>query len=195
MEVKLKNVRLAFSNIFTASSVGDSDDKRFSAVFIFEPGDENHKAISAAIKAAASEKWKGDAEKVLKAIMAKNDICLQDGAAMSEYDGFDGKKFLRASNKARPTVIDRDRSPLTEADGRPYSGCYVNAIVDVWAQDNKYGKRINASLSGVQFKADGDAFSGGRVASAEQFDAEASDDDGFGGVPGIDDTGSSGGLL
>lgn len=181
MEVKLRNVRLAFSGIFTATSVGESDDKRFSAVFIFEPGDDNHQAISKAVKEVAGEKWKGDADKILKSILAKNDICLQDGSVMSEYDGFEGKKFVRASNKARPTVIDRDRTPLTEADGRPYSGCFVNAIIDVWAQDNKYGKRINASLSGVQFKADGDAFSGGRVASADQFDAEAGEGDGFDG--------------
>lgn len=191
MDVKLKDVRLAFSSIFEATAVGDSDQKKFSAVFIFEPGSENHKTLSAAIKQVAADKWKGDADKVLKSIMAKNDICMQDGATMAEYDGFEGMKFVRASNKARPTVIGPDRSPLTAADGKPYSGCYVNAIIDVWAQDNQYGKRINASLSGVQFKRDGDAFSGGRVADADAFDAEADEDSGFD----SDASGSSGGLL
>ncbi|EOA7521129.1 ssDNA-binding protein, partial [Escherichia coli] len=32
------------------------------------------------------------------------------------------------------------------------------------------GKRINASLGGVQFLRDGDAFAGGGVASADDFD-------------------------
>lgn len=181
MEVRLRDVRLAFPSVFKASSVGDSDDKRFSAVLIFEPGSENHKAMSEAVKKVSAEKWKGDADKVLKSIIAKNDVCLRDGAEMSEYDGFEGMKFARASNKTRPTVIDRDKSPLTEADGKPYAGCYVNAIIDVWAQDNNFGKRINASLSGIQFKRDGDAFAGGRVATADDFDAETDDDAGFDG--------------
>jgi hypothetical protein len=61
----------------------------------------------------------------------------------------------------RPTVINRDRTPLTAADGVIYSGCHGNVQVEVWAQDNSYGKRINAQLLGVQFTRDGDSFGGG----------------------------------
>ena len=46
----------------------------------------------------------------------------------------------------------------------------VNATVNVWAQDNKYGKRVNAQLLGVQFYADGDSFGGGAVGSVDDFD-------------------------
>jgi hypothetical protein len=68
-------------------------------------------------------------------------------------------------------VIDRDKSPLTAEDGKPYSGCYVNCSLELWAQDNSYGKRINAQLGGVQFFKDGDAFSGGgSAADADDFD-------------------------
>ena len=63
------------------------------------------------------------------------------------------------------------RSPLVAADGKPYSGCHVNVIIDVWAQDNQYGKKINAQLQGIQFLRDGEAFSGGGVA-ADQSDFE-----------------------
>jgi hypothetical protein len=62
-------------------------------------------------------------------------------------------------------VIDRDTKPLTAADGRPYGGCFVDASVDIWAQDNSWGKRINAKLRWVQFRGDGDAFSGGAPVS------------------------------
>ena len=40
----------------------------------------------------------------------------------------------------------------------PYSGCYVNAVIEVWAQDNEHGKRLNARLKSVQFFKDGEAF-------------------------------------
>jgi len=67
-------------------------------------------------------------------------------------------------------VVDRDRTPLVAADGKPYAGCYVTAIVELWPQDNQYGRRINATLSGVQFERDGDAFGGSAPASADDFD-------------------------
>ena len=57
-----------------------------------------------------------------------------------------------------------------EPSGRPYAGCYVNAVLEFWAQDNKFGKRVNATLMGVQFFRDGDAFSGGGAASDDDFD-------------------------
>ena len=88
-------------------------------------------------------------------------------------DGFgEGVFFFNASNTKRPTLVDRDRAPLIEDDGKPYAGCYVNAIVKPWAQDNQYGKRINFSLEGIQFVRDGEAFGGGG-ATTEDFDVIA----------------------
>jgi hypothetical protein len=42
--------------------------------------------------------------------------------------------------------------------------------------DNNYGKRINATLLGVQFYRDGDSFVGGGVASVDDFDVVSVDD-------------------
>jgi hypothetical protein len=55
-------------------------------------------------------------------------------------------------------------------DGTLYSGCYVVVHVNIWAQDNQFGKRINCGLLGVQFYKDGEAFSGGRISSVDEFD-------------------------
>jgi hypothetical protein len=77
---------------------------------------------------------------------------------------------VSARSATRPLVIDKDKSPLTEQDGKPYAGCFVNASVELWPQDNNYGKRVNASLRGVQFFRDGDAFAGGGAASEDEFD-------------------------
>ena len=78
--------------------------------------------------------------------------------------------------KLRPLVVDADKSPLVAEDGKPYSGCYVNASVELWPQDNNYGKRVNATLMGVQFFRDGESFSGGGVASEDDFDDVTVDD-------------------
>ena len=85
------------------------------------------------------------------------------------------------ANNKRPKVIDRDKTPITEEDNKLYSGCYVNAVVDLWVMNNTYGKRVNANLLGVQFYKDGDTFESGSTADDDDFDdfEVASDMDDF----------------
>ena len=76
-------------------------------------------------------------------------------------------------------VINRDKTPITEDDNVVYAGCYVNAIITLWAQNNSYGKRVNAQLDGVQFVRDGEPFGDGGI-SVDQFDGfDDGDDDTF----------------
>lgn len=171
MKVKLENVRLAFPVLFEAKSVNGEGDPAFSANFLFSPTHPAAQAMRDAIEAVGKDKFGQKWTSVQKEILAKDRQCLHDGDTKSDYAGYAGNLFVSSRNKARPTVIDRDKTPLTIADGRPYAGCYVNAIMEIWAQDNSYGKRINASLRGVQFVADGEAFAGGGSASEDEFDA------------------------
>ncbi|EBP0013163.1 DUF2815 family protein [Salmonella enterica] len=170
MKIRLNNVRLAFPALFEAKTVNGEGKPTFSARFILSPDHPGVKAVNEAIEAVAKAKWGDKAELTLKTLRAQLKVCLHNGDEKPEYDGFPGNMFVSASNQARPTVIDRDRTDLIAADGRPYAGCYVNAVVEIWAQDNNFGKRVNASLSGVQFLRDGDAFTGGQPASADEFD-------------------------
>jgi hypothetical protein len=84
---------------------------------------------------------------------------------------------ISAGNPKRPTVVDRAKNPTTESDGIVYAGCYVNVILDVWAQDNEWGKRINAKLLGVQFFKDGDSFGSGATVSEDDFDDLSAEDE------------------
>lgn len=170
MKIKLANVRLAFPQLFEATTVNGEGKPAFSATFLLDPTHPDIKALNAAIEQAAKDKWGAKADAILKAARAADKVCLHNGDSKAEYAGFEGNFFVSARNATRPLVIDRDKSPLTQADGKPYAGCYVNASLDLWAQDNNYGKRVNASLSGVQFLKDGDAFAGGGAASADDFD-------------------------
>lgn len=174
MKVKLSNVRLAFPQLFEAKTVNGEGKPAFSASFLLEPTHPDIKAINAAIEAVAKEKWGAKAEGILKAARAADKVALHNGDLKANYAGFEGNFYVNARNATRPLVINADKSPLTEADGKPYAGCYVNASIDVWAQDNNYGKRINASLGGVQFLRDGDAFVGGGVADESDFDDTSS---------------------
>ncbi|EAS6352231.1 DUF2815 family protein, partial [Salmonella enterica] len=115
MKVKLNNVRLAFPALFEAKTVNGEGDPRFSAVFILHPDHPGVKALDEAIEAVAKAKWGDKAELTLKTLRAKLNVCLHNGDEKPEYDGFPGNMFVSAANKARPTVIDRDRTALVAA--------------------------------------------------------------------------------
>lgn len=174
MKVMISAVRGAFLNLFEAKTVGGEGEPRYSGAFVVEPGTSNAKTLSQALAAVAKEKWGAKADSVLAELKKKGRVCYKEAPLTNSdgevYDGFDGMHALNASNKARPLVLDRDKSPLSAADGRPYSGSFMNVSLELWAQDNQYGRRINATLKGVQFVRDGDAFGGGAPASPDDFD-------------------------
>lgn len=180
MKLKLNNVRLAFPVLFEPKTVNGDGKPAFSASLLIDPADPQVKTLHAAIDQIAKEKWGAKADAILKQMRAQDKVALHDGDLKSNYDGFPGNLYVSARSATRPLVIDKDKAPLTEQDGKPYAGCFVNASIELWAQDNNYGKRVNASLRGVQFLRDGDAFAGGGAASEDEFDdiaegAEAGD--------------------
>jgi len=173
-KVILTEVRLAFPKLFKAVPVGNGDNKYYSAAAPIEPGSKNHQLLEAACQEASKEKWGAKAPQILATIREKGDTGYKHSplknAEGDVYDGFQGQYSLNASrreDKGAPLVLDRNKSPLAESSGKPYGGCYVNMVVEVWAQDNSNGKRVNVELKAVQFVKDGDAFGGGAPASAD----------------------------
>lgn len=173
--VVLKNVRGSFLHIF-GPQVQENDDgserKTFNGNFMMEKGAEDTKRNLAAVKkasqAARRQKWGDDEKKWPK--IPSHKMCLRDGdnADHTTRDEYEDHFFLSASSPVdKPVRVLTNRKDTDdkwiEAEpgqkGAPYSGCYVNAIVRIWAQDNKHGKRINAALQTVQFRSDGEPFS------------------------------------
>lgn len=173
MKVKLVDVRLAFPDLFVAKAFAGSDEASapsFGATFLFPPEHKAHKLMIDAINAAGIEKWAGKSADILRKLLATDKTCLRDGDNKSEYDGFSGMMYVSSRNKTRPQVRGKDAGLIDAKDGIIYGGCYVDAVIEIWAQDNQYGKRVNASLKGVQFRRDGDAFAGGAPLSDDDFE-------------------------
>ena len=169
--IKLKNVRLSFASLFKKATFGGEETK-YEGTFLIDKETQADQIaeINTAIAAMLKEK---------KAKLSPDRICFKDGDEI-DYDGYAGHMSIKASNAKRPIVIDRDKSPLTEDDGRPYSGCYVNAVLELWFQDNTWGKRVNANLLATQFSKDGEPFGeGGASVSVDDFDVIDEDDDIF----------------
>lgn len=186
--VKLRNVRLSFPHLFEPQEgmvdedTGKKGADKYNAAFLFSKNTPDGKANFAAVKAAAeavkTEKWGKNPPK-----LKPEKICLRDGD-QEDWDGYEDCFYLTSSNTRQPVLIDRRKGPdgqwvrLLDSSGDPvpgalellYAGCYVNAVVSLWAQDNKHGKRINASLEAVQFVKHGEAFGAKPVNPDDSFD-------------------------
>ena len=181
MKIKLLNVTLSYPNLFQAKGFQGSDPK-FSASLIMDKEDNASeiKKIQKAIKDLVKENFKGN----MKALKG---VCLRDGEEKVDSEGDpktgygDGVMFINASSANRPQVVDKDPSiPLTAEDGKVYAGCKVNAVVEIWAQNNDFGKRINAQLKAIQFAGDGTPFGEARINPEDEFDTIEDDEDGLG---------------
>lgn len=170
MQITLLNVRGSFMDIFRAKAVNDGEP-RFSANFLLDKVKDAKqiKKVEDAIDALLKEKNKGKKLPVDK-------VCLRDGDE-KDYDGYEGQMFISAANKKRPTVVDRDKSPLAEEDGKPEAGDYINAVIRLWWQDNKFGKRVNASLEVVQYVKEGVRFGAPKVDLDEALPALVDDEE------------------
>ncbi len=193
-KIQLKNVRLSFARLFEPKAFREGQKARFEASFLLDPSNEEHQAQIEEIqeKALAVIKAKHNG-KIPKAL----DLCFgyADGDPIKvgpnkytnkpkEYDGYEGMLAISSANTTQPKVVGRKRDPdtgkfeaLTGESGVVYSGCYVNATLTLWAQDNEFGKRVNANLRAVQFVRNGEAFGVAPVDADDEFDEVQVDDD------------------
>jgi hypothetical protein len=166
-KIILKDVRLAFPDLFEAKGfvdpkTGKQGEPQFAATFLLDRSDpETRATIMAEEERIAKEKWGAKAPAILAEIRENNRGAIKRGELKASYDGFPGNDFIAANNKVRPTVVNRNGAPVAMSDGVVYAGCYGIGHVVLWAQDNAWGKRINANVTGFQFMRDGDSFGGG----------------------------------
>lgn len=185
MKLHLNNVRVSFANgLYKASAMEAGQPEKYGADFILQPdsvvlrvnpdGTKTKTTLKDAELAVANDAWKANGAKVL-ATLEGSKKAIRDGDKRTNkagdiYEGYEGNTYVTAKSPTRPLLIDQQRQPVTEADGTIYSGCYVNAIIELYANTQPTKKGVFAGLKGVQFVRDGDAFGGGAPAAANEFD-------------------------
>lgn len=194
MNIKLNNVRLSYPNLFEPKAGPEGGDPKYSASFLLHEKDNaaEIKTMSDAILSAATAQWGAGnvkwhngqiAVKQANGKVATVKVCLRNGSEKPDTAGYgDGIMFFSASNKMQPAVVDKNPNVrLEKTSGKPFAGCYVNAAIRLWAQDNNFGRRINAQLQAVQFHADGESFGDAPIDPTNVFsnNAEASEDNPF----------------
>jgi hypothetical protein len=190
--IMLKDARIAFTDrLFKPGKLEGSDGlPNFGCSLIIVANHPQLKEIESKMIAVAKAKWKEEAAAIYKNLKAQDRLALHDGDLKAKFDGFAGNFFLNGNAKEteQPTyfggALGTTQLNVADAQRLFYAGCYVNASIELWAQDNpKGGKRINTQLRGIQFARKGDAFSAGRPADASEFEPVegGADADEFGG--------------
>jgi hypothetical protein len=174
----LKNVRVSFPHLFTRPIINGEEGK-CGAALMLDPDAHQQTLLklNEEIDNLIQTKWNG------KVKIPSDKRCLRDGEdkGRAEYEGY---MVLSANSSDRPVVLrGNGRDTIEDERDCPiYAGCYVNAKVRLWAQDNQFGKRINCELVAIQFAGEGAPLDGTHV-SREQamdgFDAIDEDEDDF----------------
>lgn len=180
--IMLKGITMAFPALAEPQAFGEGEPA-YGAKFPIAPGSEAEKLIEDAIRAEAKEAWKDKADDILSMLREDGKLAFIKKVYRSKktgeaYQGFEGKHYLSARNaKTQPSVYNQYGEEVTGKDDilrQAFSGARVNASVEVWAQDNKWGRRINCSLRGVMLTGEGENFGGGSTpASADEFSSLA----------------------
>jgi len=174
--IKLESARISYPHIYEPSAYEEGDPLKFSAKFLLDPSNPNHAAKIKEIKLAAAELMREEFGPEFKPAGLKG-VCFANGNTKVDdqgevKEGYADMWVIGASEFVRPAVANRSGGPVVEGESQaPYGGSYVNATITLWTQNNKWGKRINANLRGVQFVKDGDAFGRAPISAEEEFEA------------------------
>jgi len=184
--IMLYNIPCSFPEFWEERVDGDITYPR-GILLLFNP--ETHAHELGLLNTVIAEIAK-DNPKVGSAI--KNDptrLCVRPGNRDEYLELFPkGCMMLKANTPKTPFVLDKDGSAITGPNVQNYpfySGCHVNVKIELWAMDNKFGKRVCAKLLAVQFAGEGAVSFDGSFVSAETALSGfgAVDGDGFGSDP------------
>lgn len=185
MKFVVKNARLSFPALFEPRDYNGDENFKWQAHFLLPKNDPQVAALTDVMLQVAKEQWGSKGQTHFDLLTSDNKLCLIDGKRKPDNEEYEGMMYISANNaKVKPDVRRRDKSKADVSDGPTlfYAGAIVLGVLDIYAQDNKFGKRINASLIGVQFMEHGDRFAGAAtVADDSDFEdlAEGADAEDF----------------
>lgn len=189
--IYLSNVRLSFPHIIEPQvRVNDAGASRstYGADFIMAPNDPGFTQFMQQYAALAVTKWGEHANQVMQMIHAdRKSRCYGSGVekvdkkTFKPYLGYDGMAYITAVGDKPPQMIQLDGKPIDPANTmayqamarKMYGGCYVNAAIKPWLQENKHGRGVRCDLVAIQFAKDGEPFGEGVVDASGMFGAVA----------------------
>jgi len=154
----ISNVRVSYPHLHKPPVFEGKEDKKGIKI-IFDNDNERDMAIVDALHGLFVETGKakfGDEE---DALPDEGDWALRKKKKQWS---------LNAKSDTQITVVSSNGKQLmNESNCEIYAGCYANIRIAIWAQQNKYGERINTQLISAQFAADGEPLDGKTVTETD----------------------------
>lgn len=198
--ILLKNVRCSYPHILTPQENKDDSGNStysYSIVGLMPKAthDEAKKMCVRAINAILKESNKGEKIPSNKKFLRDGDPKDDDDVGKPEEAGMwvvstrESKRPIALSNKKDPETGKLRRLKATNPGDSDviFGGCWVNILIRPWFQNNKYGKRVNAGLSVVQFRKKDEPFGTGRIREEDIDDTFGEEADGEEGDEGDED--------
>mgnify|MGYP000026454985 CR=1 FL=1 len=169
--IMLKNVRCSFPHLFKFPEI-NGDIGSCGIILLIEREDPRLIALRADIEALSVSKH--------KIVLPDDKLCLREGKhKRAEY----GDLMAISTNSKKgeyPRVVGPGRTVITDASQCAiYPGCRVHAKFSLWAQNNSWGRRINAELIAVQFAGDDEPLSDTYVSEEDALAGFGDDGDDF----------------
>lgn len=163
--IKILNVRASYPHLDKPYAGDDGGEPKFSIVGLADKG--THQEVKEACIEVIEDLKKANKN----AKVSKDKLFIKNGDD-SDKEEYEGMWAISARETKRPKVRDGngDLLEVDEIADVIYPGCYVDIIIRPWFQDNAFGKRCNANLLSVKFRADGEQFGEGRIDDDDLWD-------------------------
>lgn len=176
----IKEARCSFPQLYSTEvkEGGDTFGPGIALVLEKEAHADTIKEVMTEMRAAIAGN-----EKLKKSPPTAGNLCLRKpDPEREELQYLPGNLILKANCPKPPVVLEPDgKTIMTAATDKIYSGCYVNAKVEIWGQTSHSSKRVNAKLIAVQFNPKpADSFDGSYVSPEEAVKGFDSLDDNMG---------------
>lgn len=187
MQIKLETVRVAFADLIEPRAFSQGQDPTFGVTSLIPKEDAAKlKLVHGAMLVAAQGKWGEDGARIAQELVREGKTCIRDGNSRRNrkgeiYQGFENHFAVSSNARADqpPRIFTPHGEKITSENFAEfeqyaiYGGCYAHVLISLWAQDNQYGRRINATIEGAVFAEHGEAFAGGRASESDVANAFA----------------------
>lgn len=158
--------RLSYAHLFQPAADLNGNEK-YSASFIFDKKDTKTKSrLDAAIEDFLSQP---ETQKILGKTRNFAHPLVHDGDTdRPGDDAYKGSYYINAKSNPdhKPRILNFDREEIVDP-AEVYSGCYVQAVLNLYAYNKGGNKGIGASIAAVRKVRDGKPLTGATVTDSD----------------------------
>ena len=144
-KIKIENVRLSYPNLFQKGFYEGKENKKYTATLVLDKSNPKHVAAKKLIDEQIETIFEDSNTK--RVDFKEDKFCVKEESA-----DFENSWLIKVGNSKRPTIIDRDKSPLAESDEKSVESVAIFAVFIATSPDNPStaNTRVsNASISSI----------------------------------------------